>query len=309
MDAITATGCVVNVVQYLGNVRNVFNMINTSKIIRASFGLPGTASIAKMCLREYFRNAMIRFVPPLLMPMFKKYNIKITGSSTICMFENIRKLGDFDLFVSDIDVANKVIETLIKLPGTGIVFKQGERSPVNNYVIGFVNTVNTEKYGKIDVIIQYQHSLSNYDLTICANAISTNGSYELGDITSLLNYDLKYTDNFKKKVKHSLQTRYSVETSNGWAKHYDHVGLNKKLPDPYEKLTDSYEKLLDISINYKAFIAKLKLRTEKYQRRGYICIDNPYSMTPSSVMKYWRNDLIYNETATQEWEGAANANM
>jgi hypothetical protein len=302
MDAIIATGCVVNVVQYLGGVRNVFNMINTSKIIRASFGIPGPASIAKMCLHEYFRNAMIRFVPPLLMPIFEKYNIKITGSSTICMFENIRKIGDFDLFVNDIDVANKVIETLMTLPGSRIVFKQAEPLPVTNYVIGFVNTVFTKTYGKIDVIIQYPHSLSNYDLTICANTISTNGSYELGDVTSLLNYDLKYTDNFKQKVNHALQTRYSFETRTSWVVHYSYMELNKKL-------LDSYEKLLDISIKYKAFITKLKLRTEKYQQRGYICVDNPYSLVPSSIMKYWRNDLIYREIAHQECKIANNVNM
>jgi hypothetical protein len=302
MDSIVVTGCVFNVVQYLNNVHNVLNMINTSKIIRAAFGIPGYATIARMCLREYFRNAMIRFVPPLLMPIFKKYNIKITGSSTICMFENIKKIGDLDLFVNNIDVANKVIKTLMKIPGSCILFKQKEPLQVHNYVIGFVNTVITKKYGKIDVIIQYPHSLSNYDLTICANTISPNGSYELGDVTSLLNYELKYTNNFKKKVNHALQNRYSVETRSGWVEYYTCLRLNIKLKFLQEKLED-------ISCKYDIFIIKLNLRTEKYKQRGYICMDNPYSLVPSSIIQYWRWGLIRKEVTRQENEVANNANL
>jgi hypothetical protein len=301
MDTIIATGCVVNVVHYINSVRDVLNMINTSKIIRAAFGLPGSAVIAKMCLRKCFRNAMIRFVPPLLMPIFEKYNIKITGSSTICMFENIGKIGDLDLFVNDMDVADRVIGTLLMLPGSYILFKHKETLDVKNYVIGFVNTVITKKYGKIDVIIQYPHSLSDYDLTICANTISTSGSYELGDVTSLLNYELKYTDNFKQKVNHSLQTRYSVETRNGWVEYYKHKELNKKIPD-------SFEEISDISNKYEIFTDKFKSRTEKYQQRGYICMDNPYSLVPSDVMQYWRQGLIYKEVINQERIVASNAN-
>jgi hypothetical protein len=311
MEFIIQQGIIFDIIPYIANegIRSIINLTRLSKSIRQSFGLNGTASIGKKCLRIYFQCALmnrlkyIKYPTDILLKAMRLTNSVITGSTSIMIIENYGlydalndELSDLDIFAPNKKQAEKLIKLLLDRSKNSDIpnyfdfdarIKHANKNiqpPIPNlrFEKNFNTTDEAIEKEKSDVILN--HTQEVYKKIGFINSIEY-GIIKIDilnrEISDETNFDMSICSNtiasngsatiYDLNALLNYQIKYNVKHQE-YMRELFYNNYTKEDSDTISKYNITHTKLYRHSINTN------ETRLIKYTKRGYISINSPYDL-------------------------------